>query len=258
MPSPSAVAAGNTVTFDAMDYSYTLPDTIVGGPVTLVMRNAGKEAHHAQFFKLNTGITFEQFAAALQQGQGPALAMVSEQGGTGALDPGTNTESVSVTLDPGNYVVMCFLTGPDGVPHFAKGMIKPLQVTAPSTTTPATRPNTPVTITLRDFAFDSPDSLPSGTWGITNNGPQPHELQVAKLQSGGSANDVLNFFSTPVPSGPPTFQSVGGFQGIDPNRSGTLTLNLQPGDYAFYCAIPDPSNGLRHLQEGMLKQVSVR
>jgi uncharacterized cupredoxin-like copper-binding protein len=250
-PSPSAAAAGNTVNFDAVDFNYTLPDSIPAGPVTLVMRNAGKEAH--------TGVTFQQFTAALQQGEGPALALVSFKGGTGALDPGSNTESVSVNLQPGDYVVLCFLTGADGIPHFAKGMIKPLTVTAGTTPTSATKPNAPVTITLKDFAFDSPDTLPSGSnaWAITNNGPQPHELQVAKLASGGSANDILNFFSTPTPSGPPTFQSVGGFQGIDPNSGGTLTLNLPAGQYAFYCAIPDPTNGKRHLQEGMLKQVTI-
>jgi uncharacterized cupredoxin-like copper-binding protein len=258
VPSPSAAAAaGNTVSFDAAEYSYTLPDSIPAGPVTLVMRNTGKEAHHAQFVKLNTGVTFQQFTAALQQGEGPALALVSFQGGTGALDPGSNTESVSVNLQPGDYVVLCFLTGADGVPHFAKGMIKPLTVTAATTPAAATKPNTTVTITLKDFTFDSPDTLSGGTWAITNAGPQPHELQVAKLASGGSANDVLNFFATPTPSGPPTFQSVGGFQGVDPNLSGTLSLNLTPGQYAFYCAIPDPTNGKRHLQEGMLKQVTI-
>ena len=96
VPSPSAAAAGNVVNFDAAEYSYTLPDTLVAGPVTLVMRNVGKEAHHAQFLKLNTGVTLDQFIAVLQQGEGPALALVSFQSGTGALDPGSNTESVSV------------------------------------------------------------------------------------------------------------------------------------------------------------------
>jgi uncharacterized cupredoxin-like copper-binding protein len=224
------------------------------------MRNIGREAHHAQFVRFNTGVTFQQFAAALQQGEGPALALVSFQGGTGALDPGTNTETVSVNLQPGDYAVLCFLTGADGIPHFAEGMIKPVTVTAATTPSAAAKPSAPVTITLRDFAFDSPDTLPSGsnTWAISNSGPQPHELQVAKLASGGSANDILTFFSTPTPSGPPTFQSVGGFQGVDPNLGGSLTLNLTPGQYAFYCAIPDPSNGQRHLQEGMLKQVTIQ
>jgi len=223
------------------------------------MRNVGKEAHHAQFAKLNTGVTFQQFTAALQQGEGPALALVSLQGGPGALDPGSNTVSVTVNLPAGDYVVMCFLTGADGIPHFVKGMLKPLTVSASTTPIAATRPSGGVTITLKDFAFDSPDTLPSGSnaWNITNSGPQPHELQVAKLASGGSANDVLNFFASPTPSGPPTFQSVGGFQGVDANGGGSLTLNLAPGQYAFYCAIPDPNNGQRHLQEGMLKQVTI-
>jgi uncharacterized cupredoxin-like copper-binding protein len=242
-----------------MEYGYTLPDSIPAGTVTLVMHNTGKEAHHAQFVKFNTGVTFQQFTAALQQGEGPALALVSLTGGTGALDPGNNTESVTVNLTAGDYAVLCFLTGADGIPHFAKGMIKPITVTAGTTPAAATKPNTTINITLRDFTFDSPDSLPAGNnaWGISNAGPQPHELQVAKLAAGGSANDVLNFFASATPSGPPSFQSVGGFQGVDPNGSGTLTLNLPAGQYAFYCAIPDPTNGKRHLQEGMLKQITV-
>jgi hypothetical protein len=138
-------------------------------------------------------------------------------------------------------------------------MIKPITVTAPTAAAATTKPNTTISITLHDFTFDSPDTLPAGSnaWAINNTGPQPHELQVAKLAAGGSANDILNFFSTPTPSGPPTFQSVGGFQGVDANGSGSLTLNLPAGQYAFYCAIPDPTNGKRHLQEGMLKQVTI-
>jgi hypothetical protein len=254
------VAGGRTINFDAIDYGYTLPDTIAAGPVTLVMRNTGKEAHHAQLLRLNTGVTLDQFTAALQQGEGPALALVSFLGGNGALDPGPNSEEVTVDLPAGSYLVICFLTGPDGIPHFAKGMLKPLTVTAATSTAPAVQPNPRVTVTLRDFDFDTPsDTLPSGknTWRIDNKGPQPHEIQVAKLPSGGSSDDIMKFFSVP-PAGPPTFQSVGGFQGIDANNGGFLSLDLTPGQYAFYCAIPDPTNGLRHLQEGMLKQVTIQ
>jgi hypothetical protein len=249
------------VNFDANDYSYTLPDMLAAGQVTLVMRNVGKVPHQAQLMKLNSGVTLDQFAAALQQsGESAALALVSLEGGPGVLDPGPNPEQVTVDLQAGNYVVVCFLVDPDGAPHFAKGMIKPLQVTAAPAGAPAAPLNAPVTITLRDFQFETPDSLTSGnnTWKITNSGPQPHEIQVAKLPAGGGTDDVLKFFATTPPTGPPTFQSIGGFQGISPNESGLLTLNLPGGDYAFYCAIPDPNTGKRHLEEGMLKQVTIR
>jgi hypothetical protein len=252
--------AGRVINFDASDFTFSLPDSIPGGMVTLVMRNTGREAHHAQFLKLNTGVTIDQFTAALQRGEGPALALVSQTGGTGVLDP-MLPEEVTVDLEPGTYVVVCFIPSPDGIPHIAKGMVKPLTVTAPPAGAPTTQPTSRATVTLRDFTFEnSVDPLPAGrnTWRVTNAGPaQPHELQVAKLAAGKTANDVLTFFTTP-PSGPPPYQSVGGFQGVDVNGSGWLTLDLTPGDYAFYCTIPDPTSGKRHLEEGMLKQVVVR
>jgi hypothetical protein len=258
--SPSPAASGRVITFDANDYSYTLPDSIPAGLVTLVMRNAGKEPHHAQLLKLNTGVTIDQFLVALRQGEGPALALVSLAGGPGALDPGPLSDEVTLDLQPGTYIVVCFIAGPDGVPHVAKGMVKPLTVTAPTGPASTTQPTARATITLRDFAFDTPpDPLPSGrnTWRITNAGPQPHEITVAKMGAGGSAADVLKFFTTP-PSGPPPYQSVGGFQGIDANGGGWLTLDLPAVDYTFYCAIPDPTSGKRHLEIGMLKQVTLR
>jgi len=259
LASPSPVATGRVVNFDATEYSFTLPDSLAAGQVTFVMRNTGKELHHAQLLKLNSNVTIEQFMTALQQGEGPALALVSQTGGTGVLDPGPNSEEVTLDLQPGTYVVACFVLGPDGIPHVVKGMIKPLTVTAAAAGATTLSPNAPVVVTLRDFIFESPDTIPSGrnTWRITNAGPQPHEIQVARLSQGGSAQDVLRFFTTP-PAGPPPYQSVGGFQGIDAGGSGFLTLSLTAGDYAFYCAIPDLNTGKRHLEEGMLKQVSIR
>ena len=260
-PSPSPAATGRVINFDASDYAYTLPDTIAAGQVTFVMRNVGQVAHQAQLMKLNSGVTIQQLTTALQQsGESAVLALVALGGGPGILDPGPNNEQVTVDLQEGNYVVVCFLVDPDGVPHFAKGMVKPIQVTAPTAGAATTPPNAPVTITLRDFDFENPATIPSGstTWRINNAGPQPHELQVAKLAAGGSTNDILNFFTTVPPAGRPTFQSVGGMQGLSPNANGFLTLNLQPGDYAFYCTLPDPNTGQRHLQQGMLKQVTIR
>lgn len=243
-----------------MDYGYTLPDTLAAGQVTLVMRNAGQVAHQAQLMRLNSGVTFQQLTAALQQsGESAVLTLVTLAGGPGMLEPGPNPEQVTVDLQEGNYVVVCFLVDPDGGPHFAKGMVKALQVTPATAGATTSQPNAPVTITLRDFDFETPGTIPSGNtaWRINNAGPQPHELQVARLAAGGGPDDIVKFFTT-VPPPRPTFQSVGGMQGLSPNSNGFLTLNLQAGDYAFYCTIPDPNSAQRHLQEGMLKQISIR
>jgi hypothetical protein len=261
--SPSPLATGRVINFDATEYSYSLPDTLAAGQVTLIMRNVGQVRHQAQLMKLNSGVTLQQFTSGVQQsGETAALTLVSLGGGPGALDPGPTTEQVTLDLQEGNYVVICFVSDPDGIPHFAKGMIKPLQVTAPTPTgaAPTSQPNAPVTIMLRDFTFESPDMLPSGsnTWRVHNAGPQPHEIEVARLAAGGSTNDILNFFATVPPTGRPTFQSVGGFQALSPDAIGFVSLNLSAGDYAFYCTVPDPNTGQQHLQQGMLKQVTIR
>jgi len=258
--SPSPLAAGRVINFDAADYSYTLPDTLAAGQVTLVMRNVGQVPHQAQLMKLNTGVTLQQLTAALaQSGESAALTLVTLGGGPGILDPGPNTEQVTVDLQEGNYVVASFLVDQDGTPQFVKGMVKTLQVTPATPGAATSQPNAPVAITLRDFDFETPGNIPSGntTWRINNAGPQPHELQVAKLPGGGSTDDILKVYTT-LPPPPRTFQSLGGMQGLSPNTNGFLALNLQAGDYAFYCTMPDPNTGQRHLQEGMLKQITIR
>ena len=52
----------------ATDHHYMMPSQIKAGYVNMVMENAGKEPHHAQFLRLNDGVTMEQFQAALPEG----------------------------------------------------------------------------------------------------------------------------------------------------------------------------------------------
>lgn len=258
-PSPGAVGA-RVINFDASDYAFSLPSTISAGTVTLVMRNVGQETHHAQLFKLNPGVSLDQFTAALAAPGPSVFGLVSFAGGTGALDPGSGNEEVTLDVQEGEYVAVCLIQGPDGVPHFLKGMLKPITVTAPTLGPAVRQPSASQTVAMRDFAYDTQtDVFPAGrnTWRVTNTGLQPHELQVARLDVGATPADIVSFFSGPR-SGPPRYTSLGGLQGIAPNADAFVALDLAAGDYAFYCAIPDPTNGLQHLREGMIKQVTVR
>ncbi|GAC1316913.1 MAG: hypothetical protein NVSMB2_10130 [Chloroflexota bacterium] len=258
-PSPGAVGA-RIINFDASDYAFTLPSSVSAGTVTLVMRNVGKETHHAQLFKLNAGVTFDQFSAALAT-PGPTLfSLVSFAGGTGALDAATNAEEVTLDLQQGQYVAVCLIQGPDRVPHALKGMLKPITVTAPTIAGTVRLPTASQTIAMRDLTYDTQaDVFPAGrtTWRVTNAGPQPHELQVARLANGGTTDDVVNAFGGP-PTGSTQYVNVGGLQGVGQNGSGFVSLDLSAGEYAFYCAIPDPTTGLPHLREGMIKHVTLR
>lgn len=244
------------LTVDAADFSFAALESVEGGLVTIRLRNLGHEPHHAQLLRLNDGVTFEQFAQALPQGDAALISLITPEGGPAPVEHG-GTAEVTLDLRPGNYLFACFLAGADGVPHLAKGMLKPLVVTAApaAAATPAARE----TITLRDFAFTMPAQLPAGkhTYRVVNGGPQPHELVVARLAPGGTLADVSRFFTEPA-AGPPPFTLVGGMQGLAPGGSGFMTLDLTTGEYAAVCLIPDPATGKAHLHLGMIAPFSVR
>lgn len=253
----NAAGAPPVVEWEASDYTYNAPETLPAGLVTIRMTNRGHEPHHGQLLRLNDGVTFDQFAAALQQEGDGALRLASAEGGPAAIDP-HRADEVTLDLKPGTYALTCFIPSSDGVPHLAKGMLKPLEVAA-SGAAAATPPEVRGTFTMRDFSFlDLPDSLPAGkaTYKVENVGPQPHELVILKLAPGKAAEDVQAWYK--APAGPPPFEAVGGINGLSMGRAGYMTLDLQPGTYVAVCEIPDPASRLAHQHLGMIKAFTVR
>jgi hypothetical protein len=254
-PPDSPVPATRVVEWEARDYSYAAPDTLPSGWVTIRMMNHGPETHHGQLLRLNDGVTFQAFSQAIQQEGEAALRLTTLVGGPGAIDA-NHTDEVTLDLEPGSYVVACFVPSPDGVPHLAKGMLKPIEVTAtdPSTTGP---PAARGRFTMRDFSFEMPDRLAAGraSYEVANAGPQPHELVVVKLGEGKTVADVMTWYQ--APTGPPPFEAVGGINGLSAGQAGYMTLDLQPGAYAAICLVPDPASGQPHLHLGMARAFAV-
>jgi hypothetical protein len=254
---PVPVTGMPQVTIDAADFSYTAPETLNAGWVRVKLMNVGKEPHHVQFMRLNDGVTLQQFQEALKQGEGPALALVQLAGGVGAVDPSSAATAV-INLPAGNYVIACFVTSADNVPHLAKGMIKPLTVTAATGAT-ASEPTATTTVRLKDFAIDMPDTLPAGNSVIKviNDGPEFHEWNIFRLGEGKTAQDIFAWFGNPA--GPPPFSAIGGLNGLSKNFVGYAELDLKPGTYLAICNIPSGANqGKPHSELGMLKQFTVK
>jgi uncharacterized cupredoxin-like copper-binding protein len=257
----SASGAGiPSIGVSARDYTYDAPESLPSGLIRIRMQNTGQEDHQAQLLKLNAGVTTDQFQAALQKGPGAALALATAQGGPNAEKPGQTADAVQ-NLQPGQYVFLCFVPSADGTPHYAKGMIKPVQVTAASPA-PATQfPTTANTVTAHDFVFDgTPTSLPAGQTTVTfkNAGSQSHEMSLVKLNPGVTLDQLRTVLSSSTPpSGPPPFTSEGGMGGIAPGATGQTTVNLSAGTYALICNIPDPATGKPHVALGMLAGLTV-
>ncbi len=103
------------------EYKFTMP-AVSAGTHTFRFVNDGKETHEVEVLRLNEGATPEQVMAAFAPGS-TTPPPVTSVGGPGALSPGLD-DYWTVTLEPGQYVVVCFVPAADGQPHIAKGMMQ--------------------------------------------------------------------------------------------------------------------------------------
>lgn len=262
------------IQLSSREFAFNLPDSIAGGLVTIHLMNDGQEDHHAQFIRLNDGVTHAQFdsvfeaamAALPTEGEAafsPLFRIVTLAGGPSIVTAGGRT-AVTLDLAAGEYVVACFIASPDGVMHVAKGMRHRLTVTAP----PATMPPPPVAdgrVDMADFAFATMPEVHAGPMvlEVTNSGQEPHEMVVVRLEGIG-LDQLMSMLMQPpaageAPAGPPPFTFVGGMQGVAPGARGWARLDLTPGDYALVCFIPSPANeGKPHIALGMARAFTVR
>jgi hypothetical protein len=123
----AAALPSTTVEARTSDYKFTMPALTVGTH-TIHYINDGPAIHEIQLVRLNEGATMESYMAAMAPGATtpPPGAVV---GGPGALSPGGDNYW-TVTLEPGRYIVVCFVPDPDGTPHAMKGMIQEISIPA--------------------------------------------------------------------------------------------------------------------------------
>ena len=262
----SSAATARLVTVTAKDYAFIAADTLLAGRTELRLVNEGAELHHAQLIHLAEGKRLSDLMQAMQAG-GPPPKWAHELGGPNAPAPGQSS-AVIVDLEPGTYVFLCFIPSPDGKPHIMKGMMKEFTVVAApaSAATPATpaafatstRPEPSVTMTLHDYGFKLSAPLARGSQvvRVRNEAVQPHEVLVVRLAPGKSAHDFAAWAEKPA--GPPPAVPLGGTVGMAQGVSNDVVLDLEPGEYALICFIPDAKDGKPHIAHGMVQQITVK
>jgi uncharacterized cupredoxin-like copper-binding protein len=244
-----------TITVIAKDFTFEAPDSVPAGWTTFRMLNESGNIHHVQLVRLDSGKTLADMQAAMKGGP-PGPKWMVEVGGPNAPNP--NGESnATIELEPGNYVMLCFVDIPDKTPHFMKGMVRPLTVTA--ATGPSAAPVADLVVAMSDYAFTvKSGALSSGKHvvQVVNDGPQGHELELLKLAPGKTAKDFIAW--TAKPEGPPPADAIGGVVGLAKGGSGFFNVELSSGTYALVCFIPDAKNGKAHYEHGMIKEFSVQ
>jgi hypothetical protein len=251
----ATAAKPHQMTVVATDYKFDAPDEVPSGMMTIHLVDNGSELHHVAFIKLNDGKTMADVEQAMKT-QGPMPSWAVDYGGVNPSHPGGGMSTTTQMLEPGNYVMLCFIPSADGTPHFAKGMVRPLKVTA-STDASAAAPTEDIVMTLSDYKFTTSKPITAGrhTIKIENGASQPHELVLARLLPGKKAEDLPAWVEKP--NGPPPADPIGGVPAMAKGASAFVTADFTPGDYAFVCFLPDQKDGKPHFVHGMVKQVHV-
>ena len=258
-PAPQA-AGPNVVTITATDYAFSVPDTIPAGLTTLRLVNQGKELHHASLIRLKDGKTIADFQSGLQaamQSHAPPPPWISFAGGPNALTPG-DTGTATQTLEPGNYVFVCWIPSADGTPHIMKGMMHAMVVKSsqgPAVAEPEA--GLSVKLTDYDFVFSAPLTAGTHTIRVENAGAQPHEVVITALPPGKTLQDFMAWEKGGEKGPLPTGKWLGGVVALDAGGHARFTATFTPGNYLLLCFWPDAKDGKPHLVHGMAKQISV-
>jgi plastocyanin len=114
---------------DASEYKFDVSG-LKAGDNTLTFANKGNQFHHLVAIPMNPGATLDDVKAALSSDEEPANPPVDfdKEQDLAVTGPG-QAQVVSLTLEKGSYVFLCFLSDKTGgPPHFTKGMLQQVDI----------------------------------------------------------------------------------------------------------------------------------
>lgn len=246
------------LTVTAKEFAFESTDTVTAGMVTIKLLNQGAELHHVQLVRLSDGKTYADLQEGLKNMKpgSPPPPWMHDMAGPNSPVPGGES-SITQELQPGNYAILCFIPGPDQIPHVMKGMMKPLTV-IPATTASAPAPVADISVMMTDYAWQVTPEITAGKHIIKleNNATQSHEMLIAKLEPGKTVADLAKWVHTM--KGPPPATPLGGTSGQSKGDVVYVPIDLAPGEYGLMCFMPDAKDGKMHAEHGMMKQFTVK
>lgn len=244
------------------DYSFTAPPALRSGWNTFRMTNDGEEPHFLLFWRLPEGVTFDEYAAEVSQpfqdeydrytagevGRDEMLANVGAampdwygevegMGGVGLTSPG-RTSQATVRLEPGDYVMECYVVSAEGQFHGSLGMLRPLIVSSESTGMEA--PEADIRITLSNYEMSIEGEPTAGEQTIavhTTEDPEGiigHDVHLARLEPDTTIEELIAWMSwIDAMRAPAPAELLGGADEVRAGRTGYFTVTLDPGSYVW-------------------------
>lgn len=257
-PNQSVSENLGTATFVATEHRFEGPDMVPAGNSLIRMRNQGREAHHIQLVKLESGHTLMELVEALRSPIIQIPAWAKQVGGPNAVESGDAAEA-PIDLDAGHYAMLCLVPTNDGTPHVVLGMYKALEVVGPASSSllESTFPSD-YHLVMADYEFTMVEAPAAGrhTFRVVNRGTHPHEASLVRLGPHATVEDVLASFAPGTTNTLPG-TLLGGVAGLEPNREGVFTATLSPGRYGVFCLFPNPHHETSHVRRGMVLMFTV-
>ncbi|MDP2497182.1 MAG: hypothetical protein Q8W44_04230 [Candidatus Palauibacterales bacterium] len=178
-------------------------------------------------------------------------------GGPGLTSPGETAETRTY-LEPGTYVIECYVKTEDGTFHSTEGMIEGLVVNGASNASgepPRGRVDGRVTVSSTGgITVESAPRRPGNrTLEVAFEDQTAyshflgHDVHLARLDEGADREALGAWMNWAVPGGltddvPEGVTFLGGVQDMPAGESAYMTADLAPGRYALVAEVPDPAD----------------
>lgn len=229
------------------------PTSAETGLAEITFSNEGKGEADLQLIRVEGDHSAEEAVEGLEKamkGQ-PFPDWFFAGGGVGPIRGG-DSQTVTQVLKPGTYYA--FNTeGSQGPPD--PKTVPAMEVTGEESSDEV---EGEATVSAIEYGFEA-DEVPSGDVEIDfeNSGAQPHHLIASPLVGDSTAEDVEKFFKTNKGKPPLTEKGTSATAVLEGGEGQTVTLDLKPGRYAFYCFITDRQGGPPHALKGMVDEFEV-
>jgi len=248
----------------ARDYAFDAPGEIPSGWTTFRMSNEGREDHFFLLSRLPVGKTIGDYGAEVgmafmvawdslrtgaldRAGAGRLLGRLLPQwyasvivtGGVGLVAPGRVAQT-SLNLEPGTYVMECYMKAPDGMFHSALGMVRTLTVTGDSSGATAPAADIEIRLSNDDIAIEGEPTAGRHTVAVrfleqpaVGLGNDVHLARLTEEQDPGVVVRWLDWMEADGLEPPAPAEFLGGAQEMPAGSTTYFTVDLEPGRYAW-------------------------
>jgi len=184
-------------------------------------------------------------------------------GGSGLVSPGQMSET-TVKLEPGYYIVECYVKMANGVFHSSMGMVKELIVKDENSNNSPPNPTVNVSISSENGILNK-EVLSKGEQifavkfedQIVHENFVGHDVNLVKLDENADIDALEKWMNWADPKGlitpsPAGVTFLGGINDLPTGAIGYFRANLQPGNYALISEVPNTS------EKNMLKLFEVQ